>query len=309
MYFKAVKTLLDKSIDRYATRKGIDVEDVHDEIAEYFAVMAKEHREDDPSIPYDNPLCRLAYLYKHVPANACLFERSLRSLDSAKEVVKSRKSSRLRICAVGGGPGSELLGLAKYFIKRAGAGAPSRLDFVLLDAVPEWSETWSMLAEEVEAQMAKAAEDEWTPPVVSPQFLPMNVVDKKSYSGMAWRFENIDLVVFNYLISENLSHLPKVEGMLRELASCSSDDAVFMFIDRREHTERINTWLKSNLASCDLELADGPELLGDSIDGDEQVSPHLGDYPDAFKQWPRLKFFNPGNRGATAFCMSARRKP
>lgn len=55
------------------------------------------------------------------------------------------------MCAVGGGPGTELLGLAKYLLRKPGF--PKRIAFTLLDSVPQWAETWQQLADAVEEEL------------------------------------------------------------------------------------------------------------------------------------------------------------
>src|SRR5262249_21270590 len=116
MYFKTARRVLDAAIPSYAAANGISEADVLKEVAEHLETMAREHQEDDPSIPYEHPLCRLGYIYKHLGANATVFERAILKNPHVDQVLRSRAGKRLRVCAVGGGPGSELLGLTKFLV-------------------------------------------------------------------------------------------------------------------------------------------------------------------------------------------------
>ena len=93
MYFKLIKCVLDGAISAYADENSLSRDDVCKRIGTHLEQMSKEHQEDDPSIPYEEPLCRLGYIYKHVGANAYLFEQALRGNAHLRHILKSRGGS------------------------------------------------------------------------------------------------------------------------------------------------------------------------------------------------------------------------
>lgn len=307
MYLEIVKRVLDQAVARYGVSEGLSRKEICKRMGEHLQEMTKQHREEDPSIPYDDPLCRLAYVYKHVAANATLFERALGSLETARAVVKARAGGTLHVCAVGGGPGSELLGLMKFIVERGSATyLPRRIEFTIIDLVPEWGETWTQLAREVETSFATGLDD-LPPPVIVDKFYPFDATKEAKYKSFGWLLSEVDLFVFNYIISENLDNLDHLAEALRILAGRARDDAAFVFIDRKEYSDRINKWLVQVLPTAGFELVGDLVAEGGCLDRDEQVDADLHDYPALIGQGPRVKFFTPGNRNPTAFFLAARR--
>src|SRR6185437_10299201 len=133
MLLASLRNIIDVAIAGYVRLTNTPPAEVYAAIGTHLAEMAEQHREDEPRIPYDNPLCRLSYLYMHVAATATLANRALKKLNIASDVVRNRGGQVLRVCAMGGGPGSEMLGLVKYFAEDSSVVMPSRLDFIVLD--------------------------------------------------------------------------------------------------------------------------------------------------------------------------------
>src|SRR5262245_60789046 len=73
---------------------------------------SEKWRVEDPSINYNDPFCRMAYLYMNVAVHATLVEQAFSSYPDIKLLIENRvtSGSDLQICVLGGGPGSELLG-------------------------------------------------------------------------------------------------------------------------------------------------------------------------------------------------------
>lgn len=88
------------------------------------------------SIDYSEPTVRFAYLYRYVTCHSNLVKDSL---DLAKLGGLIKKTNQLTISAIGGGPGTEILGVLKYVdnIKYDG-----KLIFNLFDKEDAWSDSW-----------------------------------------------------------------------------------------------------------------------------------------------------------------------
>ena len=156
MYIALVRRVLEEAVGVYASNVKADVPSVLGQVRQHIDHTSAEHYKDEPAIEYEDPLCRLGYLYRHAAANATLFEHALRNSPEAKEKVRAAHQGTLRVCAVGGGPGTELLGLTKYLV--GGDAFPRKIAFTVLDGVPHWGETWQHLAEVVEDEFRKHLE-------------------------------------------------------------------------------------------------------------------------------------------------------
>ena len=66
---------------------------------------------------------------------------------------------------------------------------------------------------------------------------------------------------------------------------------IFIFIDRRESSDRINKWILEIIPKQKLTLVEDIQLHDGRLDDDEQVSSGLGNYLDLFSEHPRVKFF------------------
>ena len=116
-YFEIVKSALDALLTGICVHKGLNPEQALAMVGQHLETMSKEwFSGDTPNIAYGDPLCRFAYLYSHTAVNANLCEDCIRSLDGIGEQVLGRlnETGELRVCAFGGGPGTELLALSKF---------------------------------------------------------------------------------------------------------------------------------------------------------------------------------------------------
>jgi hypothetical protein len=301
MYFIAVKNVLDHCIPQYATRLGLTVEEVYRRIGEHIEKTRNEHRSPDPSIDYEDPLCRLGYLYVHVGANAALFEKSLVRTRHLALAVESAASGVLTVCAVGGGPGTELLGLSRFIAETLDT-PPSRLSFTVLDRVAQWGESWSNLADQcrsiLQARFAAPAS-----PSVESNFQPIDVTDPGSYANYGWLFGQTDIFVFNYLVSENKVRMDAFRKALAAIVSASRSGSTYVFIDRLEADGAFSASTKQ--AIQDVGLASVKDFTIDGCMADSESD--LGDYPKRLNARPRRWFRTQYNRDPTVFVVVAQK--
>jgi hypothetical protein len=127
-------------------------------------------------------------------------------------VLANAAGGDLRICAVGGGPGTELLGIAKHLLRDA-ENVPRKITFTVTDGVTPWVETWDNLAEASERELCSALKGKGRePPMLVPHFLSMDVVKPQSYRGLTSYFNKADIIVFNYVFSENKTRIKESDG-------------------------------------------------------------------------------------------------
>lgn len=297
-YFDTIKKILDQSIQSYSAREGKPIPLIDAEISAHIKNTSPEYRNPDPNINYNDPLCRLGYLFTHAGANATLFERTIDYSSHLKTLISSKSAHCINICTVGGGPGTELLGLTKYLLKTNTAF--HEIFFTVLDSVPEWSETWSFIADEsVNAFLQNLN----PPPNINRAFQPMNVVQASSYKSYAWLFAKADLMVFNYLLSENKIRLPSFTNALNEMILRTPTGCYFVVIDRLERGTSFRQDVINIFNNSGLHLHENIEI--DDVMSDAEAA--LGDYPVRFVSRPRRWFRTPNYRNPTVFALVAQK--
>ena len=134
-YFKTIKAALDASFVGICEHLDLSKEEACQTVKKHLATMSQEwFSGDTPNIVYGDPLCRFAYLFAHVGANANLCEYAIRHSRSLSEFIELTldRSEELRVCAFGGGPGTELLALSKHLLK-SGLSGPVEISFTLVE--------------------------------------------------------------------------------------------------------------------------------------------------------------------------------
>lgn len=308
MYIEMVRRIVEDAAASFAVQTQKTVPDVLEEIREHIDRTAREHRTSEPDIDYKDPLCRLGYLYRHATANATLFERVLRDCGELQQKVRQSDGGKLHIASIGGGPGTELLGLAKYLL-RAATSTPRKITFTVLDAVPQWAETWQQLADEVEKEFGSALPSRGRPaPSIAPVFLPMNVVDPTSYQSYAYQFRSVDIVVFNYLFSENKTALAEATGVVKHLRGAVPPGCVFIVIDRHEADGKFTEAVVKMFVDAGASTPPTVHKISGTLDSDERTS-EMGEMLKAVLGVPRVKFFTDTYRDPTVFWFGAIRSP
>ena len=289
MYIELVRRVIEEAVRMHATETNQPEDEVLEKIAEHIEATSREHRKDEPQIEYNDPLCRLGYLYMHVAANATLFERVLIESGDLQQRIQMTHKSVLNVCSFGGGPGTELLGITKHLLRRRDGVAPRKIAFTVIDNVPEWAETWQQLADAVEEEFRSSLRgniDE--PPTINQTFLPLDVLDLPN-SNYTFQFKRADLIVFNYLFSENKTKLDEVQRAIEHLARIASEDCIFVVIDRLENDRQFTDIIVSIFKEA-LNVEIVVQTENGTLDRDEQTIEMGEMLIDTLKRTPRVKF-------------------
>lgn len=136
-------------------------------------------------IDYSQPACQAAYVYQYMVANANLIYNALRDATATSKAIFSR--DQVKIACVGGGPGTEMIGIFKYLERRT-PGMPNLLATVL-DHHPTWSSVWPVtLSTRPQGVGASIG------------FAPMNLSAPAKWH--AFDFAQADMITFSYCLSE-----------------------------------------------------------------------------------------------------------
>lgn len=236
-FFRTIAAVLTEGIEEVCRAERIDEDEAIELLEKFLRDNSAEYYSETPNLRYDSPVCRLAYIYAYVAAHANLVARAIDHFPVIRELLDERfeAEGKLSICSLGGGPGSELLGLAKYFYYHARAAEGYiDLDFQLIDKIPEWDETWNALVRDLEKTFAKKYGDQrrrW-PIVFNRSFLTLDFTRSESFQQFAGRFSGTDIFIFNYAVSEVINHRDDLKEVIDLLMDRSKTGAYFLFIDR-----------------------------------------------------------------------------
>lgn len=222
---------------------------------------------DRPTIDYSDPAVRMAYLYKYVTAHAQLVGQRVLSSDLLWNVVKDD----CFITCLGGGPGSELLGISLAISEREVDG-PTARHAVLLDREFNWSYDWADLAGQFRLPLSYAA-------------LPFDVVDATSWRRARNVFERPDLVTAVFFLSEVYSAREQARACLEHLAYFMKPGAVFFYLDN--FGEGFTTWWEPLFLNRGFRLMECNDVYRWPMPRTEQLS-DLGNYAGRFAHQPTL---------------------
>lgn len=233
-----LRNVLSQVKDEIRYSLGVSDADAMVRIEHFVRENARKWREDDPAIDYADPFCRLAYLYRNVPVHAALIERSLGQFPATGALIRTCKTAGvpLRVLVLGGGPGSELIGLVRFVQSMQLPGGPLSIDMTLLDRVREWDESWHALKQGIDQRLANetgGGHATW-PVVIDRSFLPLDLTSPAEFGSFATRFAGVQLVLVSYAVSELLAKTDDLQRVLAVLCQRIRGDALFLFIDRDE---------------------------------------------------------------------------
>lgn len=299
LYFETIKKVLDKSVASVCASRSISEKEAVELFVKHLKNMSKEwFSGETPNIAYEDPLCRLAYLYCHVAVNANLFEYAVRQTQDLSEFIarKLEDEGELRVCGFGGGPGTECLGLAKHLWKTRSQKPHANVSFTVLDRVSEWVETWNgteQILREFLKQRCGAYRD-W-PFSFNKTFTNLDIKDCTKFGNLAELFGQ-DLFVMNYVLSELYGDFSNFEPVFELMVKSASRGARFLIIDRDEKgiIKKARKLFESNKL-----IEEQFDTTSKNMDNDEQISA-LEPYLDKIGRKPRFTW--------SAFWLAGRKK-
>lgn len=181
---QVVKSVLD---EQYALIPGSSEKEKDTQIRERLAYLSEQYENlarGEVDIDYSDPVTRFAYIYRYVTAHADFVCQLLSSTGLGNRLFHSdedEEAKKVSVTCVGGGPGSDLVGVLKFIERNRMEPA---LRFMLLDREKLWSDAWYG----VDAKLNN-------PLKTSVYFLQLDVADEKSWGGLQ-RYKDSHLFTF-----------------------------------------------------------------------------------------------------------------
>lgn len=173
--FEIVKTVLDEEYGSVLPKTERDAR-ISKALKDLGVAYSKVRDRGGPSLA--DPAVRFAYIYRYTTAHANMVFDAIIISDQLKEVFDR---TNIKIACIGGGPGSDLLGIYKYVLTIAQA--PNMM-FYLLDREDAWAESWSEVDLMTKASLSS-----------STTFRHIDVCDEASWR-VHKKFLNSDLFTF-----------------------------------------------------------------------------------------------------------------
>ncbi len=216
--YQLVKTVLDELYDQLPFSCESDKDKA---IFDELKVLREKYPEltNGMTINYGDCTTRFAYIYRYVAAHAFTTYALIRD---TPELASLFNKSPLRVCCLGGGPGSELLGILKYMEKN---NKSSTLNCRVYDREERWRESLGSVCNQLISFS------------LLPSFRTLDVVDAEAWTKYPELIDS-NLFTMSFFISELYSRRQRTEGFLIDLFKKSKRSSMFLFIDNSSHYSR-----------------------------------------------------------------------
>lgn len=208
-----VKGVIDQIYPQLQPQNGLDafIESQLVDLSNNYANAAVS-----PSINFADPRLRLAYIYQYVAAHARYLAKILHDAANGGRLFNGADVS---VACLGGGPGTDALGVLKYFNESQSEVAPQNLHVCVFDKEPAWAQNWQVIA-----QLAG-------PPLV-PYFQQVDVTQTMT-PQVRQCLSTVDLITASYLISEveKLNVNGVVAQFFQDCFAAAKPGALLVYVD------------------------------------------------------------------------------
>lgn len=222
---------------------------------------------DGAPIDYSDPLKRFAYIYKYTVAHADYIMQLVKGEKKLRELLAKES---VEVACLGGGPGSDLLGILKYLIHNRAK--QISLTCYIFDKERAWGDSWSDVA-----RLLK-------PPFqVYPVFQQLDVTDAETWASYQ-KFLRADLFTLSYFLSEVWRIKEKAEPFFDHCLSQMKSGSMILFVDNND--SRFRNWFDAMAAKHNLVSISSAE--GELCFQNDEEKKDLGVHFDKFG-WPKRK--------------------
>ncbi len=264
--FELVKTILDANYKQLGANADTRIKQALTDLSSFYRNLTSTK----PKPPnYSDPAVRFAYIFTYVPAHARILEDCVRPhIDTQKRLI----SDRLQVTAVGGGPGSELIGLHNQ-ITGLPEKQPDRVRFYVLDKEQGWLDAWTDIEDALETDLR-----------LSSHIVNVNASDPSSWSRTR-NYRRSSIFTLSYLVSELFADKANTEGFLEDLLDSMEPGSELIYIDNAHSTFR--GWFDSILSRRRISPSVSRDDVLFRVPHYDQIGV-LQEYIDRFEHTPRI---------------------
>lgn len=219
-------------------------------------------------VDYEDPVTRFAYVYSYVAAHSAYVKQRLLSCNELRHKLKA--STALRVTCVGGGPGSEMLGLLQACIS---VNRKDPLSVWLLDREESWSETWGEIDSRLEADFK-----------LSTSFRQTDVTTYKNFDNLQKAFSS-EVFIMSFFLSEIYSFGSEAKPFFNQLVDDMQSGSVVLYIDNS--SDQFTEYAENIFSPDKFEvlLAETKERL---LPGSSEQTSDIEPYKSQFGRSPKV---------------------
>ena len=214
--FQLIKSVLDES---YNEIPGTEAE--RDKaVKEQLEALSEEYTKltEQGSLDYSLPARRFAYIYCYTTCHANLVYNAICRCSALGAMFNAEQ---LKVACIGGGPGSDFLGILKYCLRN---NKRPRIKCQILDRDVAWSESWADVDDKIGASL----------PISTSQH-PLDVSDESKWRTFKKHFDS-DFFTLIYFMSEVFALREQAEAYFAELFSRPSSGSKMLFVDNNSNS-------------------------------------------------------------------------
>ena len=194
-----------------------------------------------PEVDYSDPITRFAYIYKYTVAHADYIKQLIDRHDAISELLKGATP---RVACIGGGPGSDLLGILKFMMRHRIRDV--KLTCHIFDRERAWADSWSDVATVLDVPFR-----------VSTAFMQLDVTDRNTWKAYG-KLAQADLFTLSYFVSEVWRLAEKAEPFFEHFLAQMKSGAVLLFIDN--NSDPFVEWFDSMVARYDFDCLEAKTM-------------------------------------------------
>lgn len=262
--FQIIKSVLDEAYDEIPGDEA-EKDDVIGAALEY---LREEYSQllQGCQIDYSEPITRFAYIYAYVTSHANLVCTILGKNNELSNVFNNQK---VNVACIGGGPGSDFLGILKYLMKNEKS---PTVKFQLCDREKTWAESWSDVDNKVDPEFR-----------ISTSYLPLDVTKADDWKSHKKYFQS-DIFTMIYFMSEVFAKRGLANEYFTNLFSQAKPNSLFLFVDN--NNPNFYGWFDELAEAHNINIIDSRESYM-TVPFDEDKS-DLGRYFAKFSS-PKLR--------------------
>ena len=196
-------------------------------------------------IDYSNPATRFAYIYKYTVAHADYIRQVIVNVPSLRVLFQRQAAT---VSCLGGGPGSDFLGIMKYMLC---CGSNTSLGAFIFDKERAWGDSWSEVARQLDAPFR-----------YFPAWQQMDVTNCAEWNSYK-KFLKSDLFTLCYFVSELWSLQEPASQFLVHCFQQAQPGAQILYIDNNDRNGRFVQWFERIVGGCNYDLIHG--CAGDMV--------------------------------------------
>lgn len=266
--FELIKKVLDELYPQIEGNEDEKIQKIQDKIqllSQLYANLINSSPE--APINYKDPITRFSYIYKYVTSHS---DYVYSTIESYSEHFNNL-GENIDVTCIGGGPGSDFLGILKYFIETE---QKKNITCYIYDKEDAWGDNWGDVHKKTNSKKIS----------LNTTYQRIDVKEKDSWSFRT-KHKNSDIVTLIYFMSEiyKLRDQGATE-FISKIFKESKSGCIFIFIDNMN--SNLSEWFESIAASTNVEIKekdDSKTYLSREEEKDE-----LKEYIQKIKNSPKL---------------------